>query len=64
VHIIPQHLINANLKDAFKVSIHRLGKDSRDTELVDVKARSVAVVENLRVTQSMRSRPDQDKWEK
>lgn len=61
VHVIPQHLIHTNFKDTFKVSIHRLGQDSRDTELVYVQTRSVTVIEYLRMTQSMRSRSDEEK---
>ena len=47
VHIIPKHFIHPNLKYALKVGIDGFLKDSSDPQLVDIKARSVAIVEYL-----------------
>ena len=53
VHIIPQHFINANLKNTFEISVDRFGQDSANSKFINVKTCSVPVIKNLRMSQSM-----------
>jgi hypothetical protein len=53
VHVVPQHFIDSNFKDTLKVSIDRLGKNTTDTKLVNVKTGSMSIIKDLRVAQTM-----------
>lgn len=54
VHIVPEHLIDTNFKNGFKISVHRLVQYSRDAEFVNVKTRRMTIVKDLGVAKAMR----------
>jgi hypothetical protein len=53
MHIVPQHFIYANLKDAFKVRVYSFKQYSSNTKLVDIEARRVSIVKDLRMPEPM-----------
>mmetsp|Transcript_48714 Transcript_48714/g.139303 ORF Transcript_48714/g.139303 Transcript_48714/m.139303 type:complete len:357 (+) Transcript_48714:1671-2741(+) len=57
VHVVPQHLVHADLEDGLKVGVHGPVQDPGHAELVDVEARRVAVVEDLWVSQAVHRGP-------
>ena len=41
MHVIPQHLVNANFKNALKVCIHWFWNNSRNPQFVDVNGNRI-----------------------
>lgn len=56
MHVIPEHLVDTNLKDTLEIGIDWLGKNTSDAKLVDVKTRSMSIVEYLGMSEAM------DRW--
>ena len=53
VHVVPKHLINAYFENRLEVGVDGLVQDARDSKFVDVQTGRVAVVEYLRMAQSV-----------
>jgi hypothetical protein len=56
VHVVPQHFVDAHLKDAFKVRIDRLLENAGHAQLVDIEARRVPIIKDLRVSEAVHRR--------
>mmetsp|Transcript_14630 Transcript_14630/g.40650 ORF Transcript_14630/g.40650 Transcript_14630/m.40650 type:complete len:330 (-) Transcript_14630:725-1714(-) len=54
VHVVPQHFIHSNLKNAFEVGVARFAQDPAHSKFVDVEACRVAVIKDLGMPQSVR----------
>jgi hypothetical protein len=51
---IAYHFVDADFEDTLKVRIDGLGKDAIETELIDVQARGMPVVKDLRMAKAVR----------
>ena len=56
-HVVPAHLVDAGLEDAFEIGVERRVDEACHPQLVDVEGRRVTVVEDHRVAQVMVGRP-------
>mmetsp|Transcript_27925 Transcript_27925/g.64938 ORF Transcript_27925/g.64938 Transcript_27925/m.64938 type:complete len:363 (+) Transcript_27925:1692-2780(+) len=57
VHVIPQHLVHADLHDGLHVRIHWVLQHSGHPQLIDVQAGRVSIVKDLGMSQAMNGRP-------